>query len=182
MSLLARISRWLRPRQPDPVVQALYGQLVAQSRCPAFYRDLGVPDTLDGRFDLLSLHAALLINRLAADRAPQSHALAQALFDLMFTDMDRSLRETGVGDMMIGKHVKRMADAFHGRARTYDEALAQDATTPLMAALDRNLYGTVATEENSLAIMAAYVRREADRLRQTPFSAILAGKLDFGAP
>ena len=89
---------------------------------PWFYRALGVPDTLDGRFDLVALHAFLLIHRLqdAPDPGP---ALAQAVFDAMFSDMDNNLREIGVSDLSVGKRMRAMWEAFHGRAKVYATAI-----------------------------------------------------------
>ncbi|MDX2145275.1 MAG: ubiquinol-cytochrome C chaperone family protein [Rhodospirillaceae bacterium] len=127
-------------RRPDPAQQAapaLYGAIVAQARNPTIYADLGVPDTVDGRFDMIVAHAMLVMRRLRQDGAP-GQAMAQELFDYMFKDMDRSLRELGVGDMSIGKHVKKMARAFYGRAEEIEQAMDGDA-----AALDAALAGTV---------------------------------------
>ena len=118
---------------------ALYGAAVAAARDPYFYADLGVPDTLDGRFDLVGLHVCLLIRRLRALPDPRP-TLAQAVFDAMFSDMDINLRELGVGDLSVGKRVRAMWEAFHGRAAAYDAAL--DAADPavLEAALARNVW------------------------------------------
>ena len=99
----------------------LYGAAVAAARDPYFYVELGVPDTLDGRFDLVGLHAFLLIRRFSEDKAAKD--LAQAVFDAMFNDMDVNLREMGVGDLSVGKKVRVMWEAFHGRAAVYAEAM-----------------------------------------------------------
>ena len=101
---------------------ALYAAAVAAAREPWFYQALGVPDTLDGRFDMVALHAFLLIHRLqdAADPGP---ALAQAVFDAMFSDMDHNLREIGVSDLSVGKRMRAMWEAFHGRAKVYASAI-----------------------------------------------------------
>ena len=87
-------------RRRRRAVEALYGATMAQARRPEFFRDLAVPDTLDGRFDMLALHMVLLLRRLKAD-GEVNRALAQELLDLMFADMDRSFREMGVGDYSI---------------------------------------------------------------------------------
>ena len=100
---------------------ALYAAAVAAAREPWFYQALGVPDTLDGRFDLVALHAFLLIHRLQAAPDP-GPALAQAVFDAMFSDMDNNLREIGVSDLRVGKRVRAMWEAFHGRAKAYASA------------------------------------------------------------
>lgn len=117
----------------------LYCQAVAAARDPFFYSALAVPDTLDGRFDLVGLHAFLLIRRLQAAPAPGPD-LAQAVFDAMFADMDINLREMGVSDLSVGKRVKQMWEAFHGRAAAYQAALAAGDAEALAAALARNVW------------------------------------------
>ena len=97
----------------------LYTTAVAAARDPYFYAELGVPDTLDGRFDLVGLHAALLIRRLRALPAPGA-AISQAVFDAMFSDMDINIRELGAGDVTVARNVRAMWEAFHGRATAYE--------------------------------------------------------------
>ena len=112
-------------------------RVVEQARQPVFFTEYGVPDTLDGRFELICLHAFLYLHRLKAERRTASR-LCQGFFDTMFADFDRSLREMGTGDLSVGKQVKRMAQAFYGRIRAYEEGLAGDEAA-LPAALARNL-------------------------------------------
>lgn len=119
----------------------LYTAAVGAARDPALYMALGAPDTLEGRFDLVCLHVGLLIRRLRLDPDPAGKDLAQAVFDAMFSDMDLNLREMGVGDMGIGKRVKRMWEAFHGRAVAYEAALEAGDEAALAEALLRNLWG-----------------------------------------
>src|SRR4051812_26135611 len=102
-----------------------YQQVVEQSRQSVFFTEYGVPDTLDGRFELTCLHAFLYLHRLKAER-PRARRLRQGFFDRMFADFDRALREMGVGDLSVGKQVKRMARAFYGRICAYEEALGGD--------------------------------------------------------
>ena len=118
---------------------ALYTASVDAARTPWFYTELGVPDTLDGRFDMIGLHVFLVIDRLRHAETPGSD-LAQAVFDAMFADMDFNLREMGVGDMTVGKRNKQMWEAFHGRAKTYEVAIADPDPAALVAALARNVY------------------------------------------
>lgn len=117
----------------------LYGDAVAAARQPALYRDLGVPDTLDGRFDMVGLYTALLIRRLRALEEP-GPTLAQAVFDAMFSDMDINLREMGVGDLSVGRKVREMWEAFHGRAFSYEAALTAADAAALADALARNVW------------------------------------------
>ena len=97
----------------------LYRRLVRQARDPVFYLHLGVPDTPDGRFDMIILHAFLVIRRLKAEHE-RTVGLAQAIFDLMFADMDQNLREMGVGDLGVSKRIKGMAEACYGRTVAYE--------------------------------------------------------------
>lgn len=101
----------------------LYGAAVGAARTPALFAVLGVPDTVEGRFDLIALQVGLLISRLRRDGDPRGPALAQAVFDAMFSDMDQNLREMGVGDLSVGKKVRQAWEAFHGRALAYEAAL-----------------------------------------------------------
>lgn len=157
---------------------ALYRQAVTQARLPVFYARLGVPDTLDGRFELVALHVFLLLRRLREEGA-RARKLAQALFDLMFADMDQSLRELGVGDLGVGRRVKAMAEAFYGRIAAYEEGLAGDDGI-LGAALARNLFGTVTARPRDLATLCAYLRREAAALARLPFAELALGRAAFG--
>ncbi len=118
---------------------ALYTSSVQAARDPLYFERLAVPDTLDGRFDLVGLFAALLIRRLCSLPAPGA-ALAQAMFDAMFADMDFSLREIGVGEMSVGRKVRAMWEAFHGRAMAYEAPLSAGDEAALAAALGRNVW------------------------------------------
>jgi cytochrome b pre-mRNA-processing protein 3 len=157
----------------DPVATALYHACVAQARRPAFYRDMQIPDTVDGRFDLLLLHVYMVIKRLK-----DYGTIKQNLFDLMFADMDRSLREMGVGDMSIGKKIKPMLAAFYGRAQAYDQALAGN-DTDLATTLTRNLYGAVVVSDEAVAHIIKYVRQTTAMLDTQPDEAVVAGKINF---
>jgi cytochrome b pre-mRNA-processing protein 3 len=117
----------------------LYGAAVRAARQPDYFSRLNVPDTLDGRFDLVGLHTYLLIRRLTR-LTPDGKALAQAVFDAMFADMDVTLRELGVGDLSVGKKVRAMWEAFHGRAKAYATALDGDDLNRLTESLARNVW------------------------------------------
>lgn len=124
---------------PSPLLEeahALYVQIVARARDPKFYTDFGVPDTLDGRFDLIALHLSFELYRLRAQ--PQTGELMRALQEVFFADMDRSLREMGVSDTGVGKRIKKMTQAFYGRLQVYEIALQNSDS--LREALLRNLY------------------------------------------
>lgn len=165
---------------PKEQAHGLYVTAVKQARHPAFYRDLGVADTVDGRFDLLSLHVVLILRRLKQQRS-RTAELSQALFDVMFADLDQNLRELGVGDMTIGKKIRGLAEAFYGRVAAYDTALAAD-NEALEGALARNVYRTTSPPAGVVAALTAYVRRQADRLDAVHLDDLLAGKISFGDP
>ena len=152
----------------------LYTEAVACARAPGFYARLGVPDTLDGRFDLVGLHVFLLIRRLRALPAP-GPAVAQAVFDAMFHDMDVNLREMGVSDLSVGKRVRSMWEAFHGRAAVYEQALASADDAELEQALARNIWRGEAPPAGAAAELARIVRALDQRLAALDLAAITAG-------
>jgi cytochrome b pre-mRNA-processing protein 3 len=157
---------------------ALYGAAVAAARQPVFFAELGVPDTLDGRFDLVALHSGLLVCRISRDPDPRARDLAQAVFDAMFADMDVNLREMGVGDLVVGKRVKRMWEAFHGRAQAYEAALRAGDTATLAEALTRNVWRGHAPE-GAPARLAAIAAAIDAALAAQPFAALVAGQARF---
>ena len=157
-----------------------YRRIVKQARSPVFFTDYGVPDTLDGRFELICLHAFLYFHRLKEDR-PRAGRFCQSVFDRMFADFDCSLREMGVGDLSVGKHVTHMARAFYGRVLSYEAALASDDSV-LAAALARNLFGTIGASEFIADAMVAYVRDAVRALRVQLATDLLAGRASFGVP
>lgn len=163
----------------------LYGAAVAAARNPWFFGPLGIPDTLDGRFDVVGLHVALLIRRLRNDPDPRGAALAQAVFDAMFADMDLNLREMGVGDLTVGKRVKRMWEAFHGRCRAYEAALDDGDGTTLATALDRNVWRApvVVTPAPAAATrLAAHAAGLGEALAGQSLAGLLRGEARFPAP
>jgi cytochrome b pre-mRNA-processing protein 3 len=157
-----------------------YRCVVKQARQPIFFTQYGVPDTLDGRFELICLHAFLYLQRLKTE-GPSARQVSQSFFDSMFTDFDRALREMGTGDLSVGKHVKRMVRAFYGRVRAYEEGLSADAST-LDAALIRNVFGTVPGSSQLAGMMTRYVRNAARELRRQSTADLLAGRISFVAP
>ncbi|WP_298725189.1 ubiquinol-cytochrome C chaperone family protein [uncultured Ferrovibrio sp.] len=160
---------------------ALYNRIVAQARQPVFYSHLSVPDSLDGRFDMIVLHAILVMRRLG-QIGEEGRKLSQALFDLLFADMDSSLREIGVGDLSVGKKVKAMGQAFYGRADAYEAALKAGTEEALTAALGRNLYGTQQPTPPAVSAMAAYMRQADAALAAQPPQELLAGNPTFPVP
>ena len=165
------------PTGTERAGSALYGAAVAAARAPWFYRALGVPDTLDGRFDLVALHAFLLIQRLQ-DAPEPGPALAQAVFDAMFTDMDNNLREIGVSDLSVGKRMRAMWEAFHGRAKVYTEAFQTGDRAALEAALARNVWRGAAPV-GAAASLARVVTAQAVHLATQSLAALESGQAQF---
>jgi len=121
----------------ENTIGTIYGMIVTRAREPVFYNGYGVPDTVDGRFDLVVLHLWMVLRRLGADT--DSRKLAQGLFDLFCSDMDANLREMGVGDMTVPKRMQAFGQAFYGRSAAYDAALAEGHEA-LTRALDKNVF------------------------------------------
>jgi len=158
----------------------LYAEIVRQSRNPAFYTAAAVPDTVDGRFEMISLHAFLIMRQLRG-KGKRAQKLSQTLFDEMFADMDQSLREIGIGDLSIGKHIKKMAKAFYGRVAAYDSALDGEGEETLEESLRRNHYGTVdEVPAEAVAKLARYVRAADQHLSGQDLEALMKGSADFG--
>lgn len=156
----------------------LYGAAVAAARDPALFSALGVPDTLEGRFEMVCLHVALLIRRLRRDPDRRGPALAQAVFDAMFADMDVNLREMGVGDLSVGKKVRQAWEAFHGRARAYEAGLDSEGLESLTEALARNVWRGSAPA-GAAARLARFARVAAAQLEGQPIDALAAGRAVF---
>jgi cytochrome b pre-mRNA-processing protein 3 len=151
-----------KPRLHSPgTIEAIYGMIVTQAREPLFYQDLGVPDTVEGRFDLLLLHLWMVLRRLKP--MEDGTRLCQALFDHFCNDMDANLREMGVGDLTVPKRMQAFGEAFYGRAAAYDLALAAGEAS-LAHALDRNiLNGRGGENARRLAVYAAAAIATLDR-------------------
>jgi len=176
-----------RRNPQQKAAELAYRRVVDQARQPGFFSDIGVPDTIDGRFELICLHAFLFLHRLKGE-SPAAAQLAQHFVNAMFADFDRSLREMGTGDLSVGRQVKRMAQALYGRIEAYESGLA-GGDALLKAAFARNLFGTVQAAEPfgtvqaaepALDAMAGYVRGETRRLREEPTARLLAGEVSFG--
>lgn len=178
--LLPFASFFRRPPH-EAAATELYAALVTQARRPEFYEACGVPDTVDGRFDMIAVHAFLLMRRLRAE-GEAARGLSQSLFDIMFADMDQNLREIGVGDLGVGKRVKAMAQAFYGRVGAYDAGLDDPADPALAAALRRNLYRKTAPSEAQVAALVMYMRRENAALAGQPSDELHGGRVAFGEP
>lgn len=171
-------SRFRERRQREQAAADLYLSAVEQARQPVYYTAFGVPDTLEGRYDMIILHVWMVVRRLTRGGA---EPVAQALVELMFADMDRNLREMGVTDLRVGKRVLNMAEAFYGRAGAYDRALAADGDA-LVAAVERNVFQSGKTGEGNPAALAAHVRDQVAALDTQDGAAVAAGRVSFRQP
>jgi cytochrome b pre-mRNA-processing protein 3 len=171
------IATLFRRNRYRPQAYAAYTSIVERARSPAFFEHFDVPDTLDGRYEMIALHMFLVLNRLKAEHEATAE-YAQALFDAMFADLDRGLREMGATDMGVGKRVKEMAKGFYGRIAAYEKGLDGDDQT-LDEALKRNLYGTVQPRTDAVAALGRYMRGQARNLAGQPLTAFLDNHIKF---
>jgi cytochrome b pre-mRNA-processing protein 3 len=164
-------------RRSAATIEAIYGAIVAQARLPVFYRDMAVPDTVEGRFDLIVLHLWLTMRRLRLIEGGAEWS--QRLFDHFCSDMDANLREMGVGDLTVPKRMKSFGEAFFGRIATYDEAWEDVSGAALRVALARNILGRP-TEPQKAVPLAAYVRKATALIDKSDI--VAAGTVIFPAP
>ena len=167
-----------RSSKTQVAVDRIYRIAVDQARISDLYQKYGVPDTVDGRFEMVTLHIFLILRRLKGAKSPRGD-ISQALFDYMFEDMDLSLREMGAGDMGIGKRVKAMVQAFYGRVASYEEGLTATGDE-LTKAIERNVFGTVDAPSCSADRLAEYVRMQDRALSDIPREKIEQAAFKYG--
>jgi len=176
--MLWPFNQFRKPRMPPRgTIETIYGMIVTQAREPLFYRDLGVPDTVNGRFDLLLMHLWLALRRLKSVEA--GSGLSQALFDHFCNDMDDNLREMGVGDLTVPKRMQAFGEAFYGRTAAYDFALSAGHQA-LAQAFCKNILNGENIEQAGL--LASYAERAIGGLDGIGESALLLGAWKFPAP
>lgn len=160
-------------------IEALYGAIVAQARAPVFYLDYRVPDTVNGRLDMLMLHLALAFERLSRG-GDKAAALGQGVFDRFCRDMDDHLREQGVSDLKVPKEMRGVGAAFFGRHGTYLNALRSGDRAALQEGLARNVYQDA--PDAPVAPLAAYVEAAYRTLAAEDQAALLEGRLAWPVP
>jgi cytochrome b pre-mRNA-processing protein 3 len=178
-----------RRSDQDRNIHSLYGAIVAQARLPAFYIHYGVPDSVEGRFELLVLHLVLVLRRLADRRAATTggpslgpgSANGQRLFDVFCRDLDDNLREMGVGDLAVPRRMRQFGEAFYGRQGAYGTALDTADQRALEKALARNMLGDEYAADRA-AVLARYVGAAMGQLEAEPEQALLAGNAVFPSP
>ena len=164
-----------KPRPEKRLARSLYEHVLSASRQPGLYGESGVPDTLEGRFEMVVLHTALVIRLLQASPDESHQEVSQNLFDAMFDDFDAAMREMGVGDSGVGKKIRFMAEGFYGRASAYEEALKGEGDLSLEQVLARNVFGS--DEVNAASrTLADYVRRSVDQLAAQGVLALVESK------
>ena len=169
---------WLRQRSlRGSIGRKLYDSIVAQSRVEAFYRDLGVPDTVEGRFELIVLHLHLVLERLRREGAAGKR-LSQTLIEAFVTDMDDSMREFGIGDMGVPRRVKKAAAAVYERSAAY-AATQQTEANVLAQVLLEHVYFGACSDDRLPVRLADYVRRTGVELESVGSNSILSGDLAF---
>ena len=171
------MSRFFGNRSCEEPARGLYAGIVEQARRPEFFLACGLPDSVDGRFDLLVLHVFLVMHRLKQDRA-QTAELSQALLDMFFQDMDESLRKLGAGDIGVGRRIKAMAEGFYGRIFAYEQALDQGVEA-LEGCVIRNLYGAAEGEREQVCAVALYIQHAVASLAGQELAGLLRGEVDF---
>jgi len=170
-------------------IHSLYGAIVAQARLPAFYIQYGVPDSVEGRFELLVLHLVLVLRRLADRQAGATagpslgpgSAIGQRLFDVFCRDLDDNLREMGVGDLAVPRRMRQFGEAFYGRQAAYGAALDMADRRALEKALARNMLGDEDAADRAAAL-ARYVGAAVGQLEAEPEQALVAGNAVFPSP
>ncbi len=172
-------SRLLRPRATTAVGRALFAAVSAQARNPVLYREGGVPDTVEGRFELCAAHVVLVLRRLKG-QGSQASETAQALFDAFLNNLDEGLRDMGVGDLSVGKKMRKLGEAIYGRVRGYDAALDEQGRPAALAALiGRTMFGDAGSTQ--AGPIARYVCAAADGLEAQALAEVLEGRVGWPA-
>jgi cytochrome b pre-mRNA-processing protein 3 len=174
------ILRPFRRGAENRTIAALYGMIVTQARLPVFYADYGVPDTVEGRFDLIVLHLVLLLRRLAREDGP-GRGLGQRLFDTFCRDLDSNLREMGIGDLAVPKHMRRFGEAFYGRQGAYVMALDGADERDFEKTLARNIFQTDGVDDRAVRL-ARYTRAALAGLDAQEQDAFVRGQVAFPKP
>ncbi|MBL41321.1 MAG: hypothetical protein CMM49_01530 [Rhodospirillaceae bacterium] len=173
--MLYFINRFFSKTKQQKLAENVFKLIVSQSRKKIFYTKLSVPDTIDGRFELIVLHTYLVVRCLKNTKYKKN--FGRDIMTKLFDDFDLSLRELGVGDMGMGRKIKVMADSFYGRCKAYEEGLKL-GDKELEAAITRNIYGGK-IEREVASILVDYVKSEAKYIENLSFEEINYGKFNF---
>jgi cytochrome b pre-mRNA-processing protein 3 len=171
------LAQWRARRASKTLIEQIRGEIVAAARRPELYEALGAPDRMDGRFELLTLHAGLVLRRLAA-LGGVGDAVAQDLVDSLFSHFDDTLREIGYADVGVAKRLKTMGRAFYGRNAAYAAAL-DDTPAELATTLARNVYGAGGGDAPQAEALAHYVASLDAALGSIPIETFTEGRFRF---
>lgn len=173
--------KWLSARSDRRrKADELYGAVVAQARSPGLYADLGVPDTMGGRYEMIVLHLMFVLERLRSG-GEEADAISRLTLERFVTDMDDCMREIGVGDMSVPKRVKKAAAGFYERAHIYREILDKNDTLALSEALARYVYLDDEAAPGRGAMLAAYVEKVAAAAREWSPQDVVGADMAFPA-
>jgi cytochrome b pre-mRNA-processing protein 3 len=176
------LATWRARRANRILIEQLHGEIVAAARRPALFLGLGAPDTFDGRFEMVTLHAGLAMRRLSGLSSVGTE-IAQELADCVFRHFDDGLREMGIGDTGVPKRMKRLAEAFYGRNKAYGEALDEPTNDRLVLALARNVYGAADIAAAPMApALAQFTRACVRALDDQSLEQLAAGRISFPEP
>lgn len=174
---MLNLKKLFKPNAEWNAAHALYSATVLAGRDPVFFSAWGVPDSAEGRFEALAMVAFLTLQRLKEPPLPSS--LGQAYFDIMFEDIDSNLREMGVGDITVGKKVKKLAESFYGRIKAYEAGLNAQDDTALTTSLQKFLFRGVNPDAATLAETCAYMRAQAQNLADQDAATLSNGSISF---
>ena len=167
-----------RKKANQALVEQQYEHLTGAARSPVFYEDMEVPDSVMGRFEMISAHLVLYLRRTQS-AGPAANGIAQDIVDAFFEDVDHSIRELGVGDLSVPKRMKKFARMFYGRAKSYGDALDTGDGAALAEALRRNIYPEQSETTPSMRALSDWMVRTARQLEDVPDETLAAGRLVF---
>ena len=170
------IMSFFRKDPKHDLAQKIYGKIVDQARNPWFYAECSVPDTPEGRFELLTIHVYLVLQRLKGE-TKEARDLSQKIFDAFFENLDGSLREMGVGDLTVGKKIRALAEAFYGRVGAYELAMEDEDRGALPKALSKNVFGT--EHAPGAGGIADYLKRAKSSIDAASLEKVMTGDFAF---
>lgn len=167
-----------RKKSNQALVTRQYETITAAARSPVFYEEMGAPDTVIGRFEMITLHLVLYLRRTASS-GPAVQGLAQEVLEAFFEDVDHSIRELGIGDTGVPKRMKKFARMFYGRANSYGDALEAADQAALAEALSRNIHPDAGAAAPSMQALAEWMMRAATALERAGEDTLASGLLEF---
>ena len=169
-----------RKKSNQALVERQYAEITGAARSPVFYETMGVPDTVMGRFEMISIHLILYLRRTGS-AGEAARALAQDVVDAFFEDVNHSIRELGIGDMGVPKRMKKLARMFYGRVQSYSQAIDNGDREALMQALSRNIHPEAGEGAPSVESLSRWMFDTAARLDNVAEAMLASGRLSFDA-